>query len=217
MRFYNFDETTYPGIPDEVGPETKQTNRYCDPLLAAKTYEKETGAMQIHAYDTPETVAGQGTLALEWEEQGMKADTVMISVGGGGLIGGAIAWFQGNRKVIAVEPERAPTLYQALKTGPETEVEVSGIAANALGARKIGRLCYDMALAQNTESLLVSDTAIMDSQRLLWQSHRLLVEPAGATALAALASGAYRPQPNERVAVLLCGGNVASDPLIATG
>ncbi len=190
---------------------------YSQAFLAAEAYENETGAMQIHAYDRPETVAGQGTLALEWEEQGMKADTIMIAVGGGGLISGAFAWFQGNRKIVAVEPERAPTLHRALKNGPETEVEVSGVAANALGARKIGRICYDLAQAQNAESLLVSDAAIMDAQKLLWQSHRLLVEPAGATALAALSSGAYRPQPNERVAVLLCGGNVASDPLIAAG
>ncbi len=190
---------------------------YSQAFLAAEAYENETGAMQIHAYDRPETVAGQGTLALEWEEQGMKADTIMIAVGGGGLISGAFAWFQGNRKIVAVEPERAPTLHRALKNGPETEVEVSGVAANALGARKIGRICYDLAQAQNAESLLVSDAAIMDAQKLLWQSHRLLVEPAGATALAALSSGTYRPQPNERVAVLLCGGNVASDPLIAAG
>lgn len=186
---------------------------YADALAGAQEYETRTGAMQIHAYDAPATVAGQGTSMAEWEAQGLAADTVLIAVGGGGLIAGALAWLGGARKVVAVEPERAPTLARALEHGPDAEVEVSGIAANALGARRIGRICYDLTVAQGVDSVLVPDAAIAEAQKALWQETRLLVEPAGATALAALISGAYRPAPGERVAVLLCGANVDPEPL----
>ncbi len=185
---------------------------YGDALAAALEYEAETGAMQIHAYDAPGTVAGQGTVFREWEAQGLAADTVLVAVGGGGLIAGAMAWFGGRRKVVAVEPARAPTLARALEQGPETEVEVSGIAANALGARRIGRICHELALAQEIESVLVSDEAILAAQEALWQGGRQLAEPAGAAALAAVLSGAYRPAPGEKLAVLVCGANVAPDP-----
>lgn len=188
---------------------------YANALEMAKEYEVETGAMQIHAYDAPETVQGQGTVLLEWEEQGLQADTVLIAVGGGGLIGGALAWLQGRRKVVAVEPASARTLNAALETGPDTEVEVSGIAANSLGARKIGRICHGLAMQHGVQSVLVSDQAIATAQRTLWTAARQLVEPAGATALAALQSGAYTPQPGEKVAVLVCGGNIAPDPFQA--
>ena len=187
---------------------------YGDALAAAQAHEAETGAMQIHAYDAPATVAGQGSVLAEWEEQGLAADTVLIAVGGGGLIAGAMGWLNRRRKVVAVEPKRAATLHRALTKGVETETEVSGIAANALGARKIGRICYDLALAQGTESVLVSDEAIARAQKALWDEARQLVEPAGATALAALMAGAYRPAPGERVAVLICGGNIAPDPFL---
>lgn len=186
---------------------------YADAAAKAEAYAKATGAMQIHPYDAPGTVAGQGTLMREWEAQGLDADTVLIAVGGGGLIAGSLAWLQGRRKVVAVEPELAPTLHRALAEGPETRVDVSGIAANALGASKIGRICHDLAKAQGVQSVLVSDAAIAAAQELLWRSLRQLVEPAGATALAALTSGAYRPAPGERVAVLICGANPAPDPL----
>jgi threonine dehydratase len=169
--------------------------------------------MQIHAYDAPGTVVGQGTCLLEWEDQGLAADTVLIAVGGGGLIAGALAWLDGRRNVVAVEPELAATLNRAMAAGPETETEVSGIAANALGARRIGRICYDLARAQAISSVTVSDAAIARAQKALWRERRQLVEPAGATALAALMSGAYVPAPNESVAVLVCGANVAPDPL----
>lgn len=186
---------------------------YADALTAALTHEAETGAAQIHAYDAPMTLAGQGTVMAEWEDQGLQADTVLIAVGGGGLIGGAMAWTQGARKIVAVEPENAPTLNAALASGAPTEVQVSGIAANALGARKIGDLCFDLAQAQGIQSVTVSDDAISKAQRALWDKLRLLTEPAGATALAAILSGAYVPQKGERVAVLLCGANPASSPL----
>lgn len=189
---------------------------YADALAAARAYEAETGAVQVHAYDAPETVAGQGTVGREWEEQGLEADTVLIAVGGGGLIAGALAWFAGRRKVVAVEPELSPTLTRALAEGPETEVETSGIAANALGARKIGRIAYDLARAQDITTVTLPDAAIAAAQTALWREARILVEPAGACALAALTSGAYRPAPGERVAVLVCGGNIAPDPMLVS-
>ncbi|TDE37118.1 threonine/serine dehydratase [Antarcticimicrobium sediminis] len=186
---------------------------YANALQAAQAYEAETGAMQIHAYDAPATVAGQGTCLREWEDQGLRAETVLIAVGGGGLIAGAMAWLRGARKVVAVEPETSCALNAALGAGAPVDVEVSGIAANALGARRIGQICFDLARTFKAESVLVSDEAIATAQRALWQERRQLVEPAGATALAALMSGAYVPAPGERVAVLVCGGNVAPDPL----
>ncbi|PRY21215.1 threonine dehydratase [Aliiruegeria haliotis] len=186
---------------------------YSNAMEAARAWEAETGAMQVHAYDATATVEGQGTLLREWEAQGLEADTVLIAVGGGGLIAGAIAWLQGARRVVAVESEGCATLATALRSGPEAEIDVSGIAANALGARKIGRICYDLAREHDIATLTVPDDAIRDARRLLWQDLRQLVEPAGATALAALTSGAYVPEPGERLAVLVCGANPAPDPL----
>ncbi len=211
-------------VPELAGPSKialiRQTGadlsvvdgEYANALTGAQPHEDATGAMQIHAYDAPATVAGQGTCFAEWDRQGLQADTVLIAVGGGGLIAGALAWFQGARKVVAVEPETSCALHAALQAGQPVDVSVSGIAANALGARRIGSICFD--LAQGMASVLVTDEAIAQAQQVLWQSHRILVEPAGATALAALLSGAYRPEPDERVAVLICGANLAPDPLI---
>ncbi|WP_170351105.1 threonine/serine dehydratase [Ruegeria atlantica] len=184
---------------------------YANALTRAQAHEDATGAMQIHAYDAPATVAGQGTCFAEWEAQGLQADTVLIAVGGGGLIAGALGWLQGARKVVAVEPETSCALNASLQAGEPVDVTVSGIAANALGARRIGSICF--GLAQGMTSVLVSDESIAEAQQVLWRTHRILVEPAGATALAALLSGAYQPEPNERVAVLVCGGNLSPDPL----
>lgn len=186
---------------------------YANALEQARTYEAETGAAQVHAYDAPATVIGQGTCFAEWQAQGLEADTVIIAVGGGGLIAGALAWFQGTKKIIAVEPETSCALHAALATGAPLDVEVSGVAANALGAKRIGSICFDLARAQGVTALTVSDAAITAAQNALWRERRLLVEPAGATALAALTSGVYRPARGEKVAVLLCGGNIAPDPL----
>ena len=188
---------------------------YSNALDAAREYEAETGAMQIHAYDAPATVVGQGTCMAEWEDQGLEADTVLIAVGGGGLIAGALAWLDGRRKVVAVEPETCAALSAARKAGKPVDVEVSGVAANALGARRIGSICLDHAQAHDVTSVTVSDDAITAAQHALWKDARQLVEPAGATALAALTSGAYRPEKDERIAVLVCGGNLAPDPLSA--
>ena len=186
---------------------------YSNALEQAKAWEEKTGAMQIHAYDAEATVAGQGSCFVEWEQQGLNADTVLIAVGGGGLIAGALGWFQGRCKIVAVEPERCATLHAALDANAPVNVEVSGVAANALGAQKIGTICFDLAQSTGIESVLVSDAAITQAQRRLWQDLRQVVEPAGAAALAAVLSGAYTPEPDERLAVLVCGGNIASDPL----
>ena len=211
-------------VPDLAGPSkialieqtgadlTVVQGEYANALSEAKAHEAATGAMQIHAYDAPATVAGQGTCFAEWEVQGLQAATILVAVGGGGLIGGALGWFDGARKIVAVEPETSCALNAALQAGEPVDVSVSGIAANALGARRIGGICFD--LAQGMTSVLVSDEAIAAAQKALWQTHRILVEPAGATALAALTSGVYKPEPDERVAVLLCGGNIAPDPLM---
>ncbi len=186
---------------------------YSNALEQAKAWEEKTGAMQIHAYDAEATVAGQGSCFVEWEQQGLNADTVLIAVGGGGLIAGALGWLQGRCKIVAVEPERCATLHAALSASAPVNVEVSGVAANALGAQKIGTICFDLAQSTGIESVLVSDAAITQAQRRLWQDLRQVVEPAGAAALAAVLSGAYTPEPDERLAVLVCGGNIASDPL----
>jgi threonine dehydratase len=212
-------------VPEMAGPSkialiertgadlTVVPGAYADALSAALDHEARTGAMQIHAYDAPATVAGQGTCMKEWEEQGLEADTVLIAVGGGGLIGGAIAWAGGRRKIVAVEPETSCALHAALAAGAPVDVEVSGVAANSLGARRIGTICFALARDAGTPSVLVANEAITKAQQLLWREARMLVEPGGACALAALLSGAYRPAPGERVAVLLCGANIAPDPI----
>ena len=182
---------------------------YANALEAARAYEAETGAVQIHAYDAPATVAGQGTVMAEWERQGLQADTVIIAVGGGGLVAGALAWLAGRRKVVAVESRGCATLNAAMRAGAPVDVEVSGVAANALGARRIGEICFGLAERYAPVSVLVEDADIEAAQALLWRDLRQIVEPAGAAALAALISGAYRPEPGERVAVLLCGANPA--------
>ena len=186
---------------------------YANALEGAQAFEAETGAMQIHAYDAVGTVAGQGTLAAEWDAQGLDADTVIIAVGGGGLIAGAMAYWAGSRKIVAVEPETSCALNAALGAERPIDVEVSGIAANALGAKRIGQICYDLAVKTQVGSVLVTDDAIAQAQQLLWRKLRQLVEPAGAAALAAVLSGAYTPTADERVAVLICGANPAPDPL----
>jgi threonine dehydratase len=186
---------------------------YAEAAARAAQWHATTGAMQVHPYDAAATVAGQGTLMAEWEDQGLGADTVLIAVGGGGLIAGALGWLGGRRKVVAVEPETSCALHAALQGGAPRDVEVSGVAANALGARRIGDICFDLATTHEVESVVVPDAAISKAQALLWHELRQLVEPAGATALAALICGAFRPAPGERVAALVCGGNIAPDPL----
>ena len=136
----------------------------------------------------------------------------MIAIGGGGLISGAMSWFKG-RKIVGVETHTTNAMYAALTHGPETDVDVSGICANALGARRIGRLPYDIAKANDLQTVLVTDDDVAQAQTAIWQNLRQLVEPAGAAALAALLSGAYSPAQDEKVAVLLCGANPAPIPI----
>ncbi|HCP80583.1 MAG TPA: threonine dehydratase [Octadecabacter sp.] len=185
---------------------------YADAAAAAKAHQERTGAIDIHPFDAPATLAGQGTCFKEWDAQGCDADTIIIAIGGGGLIGGAMSWFKG-RNIIGVESETTNSMHAALQHGPETDIEVSGICANALGAKRIGRLAYDLAKKNDLQTLLLTDEAIANAQKLLWQNLRQLVEPAGAAALAAITSGAYKPSKNEKVAVLLCGANPAPIPI----
>lgn len=175
-----------------------------------------TGAVVVHAYDQPEVVAGQGTLGRELDRQIDGAvDTVLVAVGGGGLASGIGTWFDGRARIVAVEPERAPTLAHALAAGRPVDVEAGGVAADSLGARRIGRGALQLAQRQGWGSLLVGDDAILAARRQLWAELRLATEAGGATALAALTSGRYRPGPAERVAVILCGAN--TDPADLTG
>lgn len=188
---------------------------YAEALAASEARQAETGAMVVHAYDQPEAVAGQGTTARELEEQAGDFDTIIVAVGGGGFIAGIAAWHRGRTRIVAVEPVLAPTLHAAREAGEPVDVTVGGIAADALGARRIGRIAYDIAVAWIDRVVLVEDEAIRDAQRRLWNGLRVLAEPAGAAALAALTSGAYRPDPGERVAVVVCGAN--TDPASVAG
>ena len=180
---------------------------YAEALDSANKHQKETGAMSVHAYNSRETIIGQGTLFCEWENQGLEADTIIIAVGGGGLISGAISWFQKRKKIVAVEPKNCPTLNVALKKGKPSNVSVSGIAASALGAKVIGDICFGLSKEHQLESLVVSDDEIKKAQKILWEYHRIFVEPAGATALAAIIFGKYKPKANEKLGILICGAN----------
>jgi threonine dehydratase len=182
-------------------------NSYDDALEASKAWSAETGALQVHAYDQVETLLGQGTVGLELEQQAPDLDTVLVAIGGGGLIGGIAAWYAGRVKVIGVEPASAPSLERALRAGHPVDVEVGGVAADSLGARRVGDLMFPIAQAYVNHVILVSDDAIVTSQRRLWDVVRLRAESGGATAFAALLSGAYQPARDERVGVVVCGGN----------
>jgi threonine dehydratase len=181
---------------------------YAEALAACDAFRAHTGALESHAYDHPATLAGQGTLAREWQWQAPDLDTVLVAVGGGGLIGGMAAWYGGRVRVIAVESEGCPTLSRALAAGEPVDVAVGGLAADSLGARRVGSLMFPIARQHVAESVLVSDEAIRQAQAALWALARIPAEPGGATAFAALLGGAWRPQPGERVGVLVCGANL---------
>jgi threonine dehydratase len=180
---------------------------YAEALAASKERARATGALSIHAYDDPKVLAGQGTLGMELEQQLGPMDTILIAVGGGGLIGGVAAWFQSRVRIIGVEPELAPSLYKALEAGASVDVEVSGIAADSLGARRVGELMFPIARKHVERVVLVTDDHIREAQKTLWHKLRIVAEPGGAAALAALLSGRYKPSSGERVAVVLCGAN----------
>jgi len=184
--------------------------RYADALAACEEWAKQSGALAIHAYDQRETLLGQGSVALELESQVSALDTVLVAVGGGGLIGGIAAWFAGRKKVVSVEPFTAPTLFEAHKAGHPVDAPAGGIAADSLAPKQVGRLMFPIAEKYVSEFVLVSDEAILAAQEQLWNRLRIVAEPGGATAFAALLSGAYRPAPGERTGMLLCGGNTSA-------
>ncbi|MDQ1424969.1 MAG: threonine dehydratase, partial [Acidimicrobiaceae bacterium] len=175
---------------------------------AANARQRVTGALLVHPYDHPDTVAGQGTMALELASQVPDADTVLVAVGGGGLIAGVASWYRGAVKVVSVEPVTIPAMERALAAGEPVEVEVSGLAADSLGARRVGAVPFACAAPFVHEAVLVSDDDIRAAQHELWDVARLAVEPGGAAAYAALVSGAYCPSPGERVVTVVCGSNV---------
>jgi len=185
-------------------------DRYADALEASEDYATQSQAARIHAFDQPETLLGQGTLARELAEQAPNAATVLIAVGGGGLIGGMAAWYAGNLRVIGVEPVGAPTLTEALKAGRPVDAPAGSIAADSLAPRRVGELMFPLAQQYVERVLLVEDEDIVRAQRVLWDVFRLAVEPGGAAAFAALLARYYRPSPGEHVAVILCGANTQS-------
>ena len=182
--------------------------RYADALDACNDFIAESGAVSVHAYDAAETIAGQGTVGLEWEQDAPELDTVLVAVGGGGLIAGIAAWYGGRVKVVGVEPEGSRCLHASLEAGRPVDVTVESVAADSLGARNTGPLVYEIARQHVDHVALVADEAIIEAQRLLWDRLRITAEPGGAAALAALVSGRYTPRVDEKVGVLLCGANV---------
>ena len=189
-------------------------DRYDDALQAAVRWAQSSGAMQVHAFDQVETLLGQGSLALELESQASDVDTVLVAVGGGGLIGGIAAWFGGASaaatRVVGVEPELAPTLTRALEAGEPVDAEAGGIAADSLAPRRVGEMVFPIARQNVDRVVLVTDDAIRAAQGALWQALRIAAEPGGAAALASLLSGAYEPRDDEHVAVVVSGGNTTA-------
>lgn len=182
-------------------------DRYADSLAASEAWTTQSGALPIHAYEGDETLLGQGTLGMELEEQAPELDTVLVAVGGGGLIGGVAAWYQNRVKVISVEPIEAPTLQRALSAGRPVDSPAGGIAADSLAPRQVGQQMFPIAQKFVHSALLVSDEEIIAAQKTLWETTRIIAEPGGATAFAGLLSGRYKAEPGERVGVIVCGGN----------
>ncbi len=192
----------------ELGAELVVTGeRYADALAASEAFQAERGALPVHAFEQVETLLGQGTLARELQEQDGGIDTLLVAVGGGGLIGGIAAWYRGVVKVVGVEPEGAPTLHDALAAGHPVDAPTGSIAADSLAPRQVGSLMFPLAQQYVSGVTLVSDDGIRAAQEALWKTLRVVAEPGGATAFAALLSGKYQPAPGERVAALVCGGN----------
>jgi len=183
--------------------------RYGDALAAAQDWAESSGAMSVHAFDQRETLLGQGTLGLELAGQADQLDTVLVPVGGGGLIGGIAAWFAGRARVIGVEPDGAPTLTRARAEGRPADAPAEGVAADALAPRRIGELVFPITQAYVEDVVLVDDASILAAQRALWQAARIAAEPAASVGIAALLTGAYKPVPGEHVAVVISGANMA--------
>lgn len=187
-------------------------DRYADALAASERWAETSGAMPVHAYDQPETLLGQGTVGAELEQQAPGLDTLLVAVGGGGLLGGIAAWYAGGRmiRLVAVEPEEAPTLNDALAAGHPVDAKTGGIAADSLAPRRVGELMFPLAQRHVHRALLVSDDAIRAAQQALWRVLRIVAEPGGAAAFAALLSRRYVPLSGERVGVVVCGGNTTA-------
>lgn len=188
--------------------------RYAEALAACEAWLADSGALSVHAYDQPATLLGQGSVGLELEDQCPDLDTLLVAVGGGGLIGGIAAWYRGKVKVVAVEPEAAPTLNMALAAGRPVDAPAGGIAADSLAPRQVGQLMFPLAQQYVAQSVLVEDAAITAAQAALWDTLRVVAEPGGAAAFAALLSGRYRPAAGERVGVLVCGANPTATDFI---
>ena len=184
--------------------------RYADALAACEAYTAQSGAMPIHAFDQLETLLGQATLGLELEQEAPDLDSLLIAVGGGGLIGGVAAWYRGRTRIIGVEPELAPTMTHALAAGGPVDAPAGGVAADSLAPKRFGALAFQLVRSHAARSVLVSDHAIEQAQAQLWRVLRVVVEPGGAAAFAALDSGVVRPTAGTTVGVLLCGANTSA-------
>jgi threonine dehydratase len=182
-------------------------DRYADALAASQDWAAGNGARVIHAYDQPETLLGQGSVALEFGDQAPALDAVLVAVGGGGLIGGMAAWFRGEVPLIAVEPEASPTLTFALQAGQPVDAPAGGLAADSLAPKRVGELMFPLARDFIRQTVLVSDDDITRAQHTLWKQLRIVTEPGGATAFAALLSGRFLVHASQRIGVLLCGAN----------
>jgi threonine dehydratase len=185
-------------------------DRYADALAASEAWARQSGALPIHAYDQRETLLGQGTTALELEKQAPDLDTLLVAVGGGGLIAGIASWYRRRVRVVGVEPEASPTLTEAMRAGRPVDAAAGGIAADSLAPRRVGEIVYPILARLLDRVVLVPDEAIRDAQKTLWATLRVVAEPGGAAALAALLCSAYRPQPGEHVGVVLSGGNTVA-------
>jgi threonine dehydratase len=185
--------------------------RYADALAASERWIESSGALPVHAFDQTETLLGQGTVGLEFEAQAPDIDTLLVAVGGGGLIGGIAAWYAGRKtRIVGVEPEAAPTLAKAMAAGEPVDAEAGGIAADSLAPRRVGALMFPIAQRHVEQVVLVPDAAIREAQETLWRVLRIVAEPGGAAVLAALISGVYRPSPGEQLGLLICGGNTVA-------
>ena len=185
-------------------------DRYADALAASETWAQKAGAMSVHAFDQDETMLGQGTVGMELDEQAPDIDTLLVSVGGGGLIAGIAAWYAGRIKVIGVEPFASPTLTKALEAGRPVDAQAGGVAADSLAPRRVGDRVFPIARSYVHSVVLVADEAIIKSQKALWQALRVVAEPGGAAAFSALLSGAYKPTSGERLGVVISGGNTSA-------
>ena len=185
-------------------------DRYADALVLAETWTAENGAIAVHAYDSVETMLGAGTTAREFDDQVPELDTLLVAVGGGGLIGGIAGWYRGRVRLVGVEPSAAPTLSRALAAGGPVDAPAGGIAADSLAPRHVGALMFPLAQQYVDRVVLVEDDEIVAAQRALWDVARIVAEPGGAAAFAALLSGRYQPAAGERVGVLVCGANTSA-------